>query len=274
MSQRLRGGTNVVLSALPLAVEHSADRKGIVGFPSVGFMPKSKEEPMPSPKDHQSPPAGPVWDHEAYDTRGKVVAEIPALRAFARTFCRRPEDADDLVQETLLKALKNLHRYEPETRLKSWLFTIMRNSFCTRAVRSKREVVGITPAQTAQMVTPANQEHAARLEEIKRALFRLPPNQREILTLVVVMGEPYEVAAEICNCAVGTVKSRLSRARRQLCVELGEVADGDEPVLPKQSSLSFDGDGTGEPASNTVGSNPHALQLVAFNRTSSHQPVR
>lgn len=186
---------------------------------------------MPSFEDQQVPSTPTMWDHEAYDTRGKVVAEIPALRAFARTFCRRPEDADDLVQETLLKALNNLHRYEPETKLKSWLFTIMRNSFCTRAVRAKREVIGVTPAQTGQMVTPANQEQVVRLAEIKQALFRLPQHQREILTLVVILGEPYEVAAEICNCAVGTVKSRLSRARRQLCIELGEITDCEPAVL-------------------------------------------
>jgi len=177
------------------------------------------------------------WNHDGYDTQGEVVAQIPALRAFARTFCRRPEDADDLVQETLLKALSNLDRYEPNTKLKSWLFTIMRNTFLTRIVKSNREVIGITPQQALQMVTPPTQEERVRLTQIQQALFRLPAHHREILVLIVVLGEPYEVAAQICGCAVGTVKSRLNRARRQLYRELGEEVDQGLDGSPEREAL-------------------------------------
>lgn len=175
---------------------------------------------MTSPNEIAKPE--PHWNHDGYDTQNEVVAQIPALRAFARTFCHRPEEADDLVQETLLKALSNLDRYEPNTKLKSWLFTIMRNTFLTRIVRSNREDIGITPQQSAKMVTPPTQEERVRLTQIQQALFRLPAHHREILVLIVVLGEPYEVAAQICGCAVGTVKSRLNRARRHLYRELGE----------------------------------------------------
>lgn len=177
---------------------------------------------MLNPEEHASSDGLMTHDHEQKNTRGEVVALIPALRAFARTFCRRPEDADDLVQETLLKALGNLDKYQPGTRLKSWLFTIMRNCFCTKASRAKRETIGISPEMSVHMITAPTQEHGARLSEIQRALHRLPPHQREILTLIVILGETYEDAADICGCAVGTVKSRLNRARRQLYCELGE----------------------------------------------------
>jgi RNA polymerase sigma factor (sigma-70 family) len=190
---------------------------------------------MTSPNELARPE--PHWNHDGYNTQNEVVAQIPALRAFARTFCHRPEDADDLVQETLLKALSNLDRYEPNTKLKSWLFTIMRNTFLTRIVRSNREDIGITPQQSAQMVTPPTQEERVRLTQIQQALFRLPAHHREILVLIVVLGEPYEVAAQICGCAIGTVKSRLNRARRQLYRELGEEDDQGLDGSPERETL-------------------------------------
>ncbi|WP_250958106.1 sigma-70 family RNA polymerase sigma factor [Rhizobium sp. CG5] len=154
----------------------------------------------------------------------KVVELIPALRAFARTFCRKPEEADDLVQETLLKALANLDKFEPGTRLKSWLFTIMRNTFCTRIKKSSRETVGLDDCVADSLTTEASQDWSVQQDDIKRALNRLPQHHREIVILVVMLGERYEDAAVICGCPVGTVKSRLNRARHQLRMELGEPA--------------------------------------------------
>jgi RNA polymerase sigma factor (sigma-70 family) len=153
-----------------------------------------------------------------------VVDLIPALRAFARTFCQKPEEADDLVQETLMRALANLDKFEPGTRLKSWLFTIMRNTFCTRIKKSSRESVGLPEALTATLVTEASQDWVVQADEVRRALERLPAHHREILVLIVMLGERYEDAAVICGCAVGTIKSRLNRAREQLKRELGETA--------------------------------------------------
>lgn len=151
-----------------------------------------------------------------------IVKQIPALRAFARSFYRDPADADDLVQETLVKALANLDKFEQGTRLKSWLFTIMRNTFCTRAKIARRE----TPAEDESIMPEATfeptQELSVRTREVERAFRNLPGQYKQVLTLVVILGESYESAAEICDCSVGTVKSRLNRARHHLLVELGD----------------------------------------------------
>jgi RNA polymerase sigma factor (sigma-70 family) len=156
--------------------------------------------------------------------RADIVRLIPALRAFARTFCRNPSDADDLVQETLLKALANLDKFERGTKLKSWLFTIMRNTFYTRSKVLGREAPGLEENVSGDTPMAATQEISARAHEVQRALQKLPPHYREVLTLVAILGESYEAAAEICDCAVGTVKSRLNRARHQILHELGEDA--------------------------------------------------
>lgn len=152
----------------------------------------------------------------------EVVVLIPALRAFARTFCRSPADADDLVQETLTKAIANLHRFEPGTRLKSWLFTIMRNTFLSGIAKSRRETTGVEIEETTGPGQDAPQEWSQQVREVRAAIGRLPQAQREVLVLVAMLGVSYEEAARICDCAVGTVKSRLSRARAALLAEFGE----------------------------------------------------
>jgi len=156
--------------------------------------------------------------------RADIVKLIPALRAFARTFCRNTTDADDLVQETLMKALANLDKFERGTRLKSWLFTIMRNTFYTRSKILGREAPGLEENVSGDTPIAASQEMAIRAKEVRDALVKLPPHYREVLTLVAILGESYEATAEICGCAVGTVKSRLNRARHQILQELGEDA--------------------------------------------------
>ena len=158
------------------------------------------------------------------DDRASIVALIPALRAFARTFSHNFAEADDLVQETLTKALANLDKFEPGTRLKSWLFTIMRNSFYTRAKVGMREAPGLTDCASGRLICEATQEWSVRSREVREAINRLPPAKREVLVLVLVgvLGVSYEEAAEICNCSIGTVKSRLNRARASVLACLGE----------------------------------------------------
>ena len=158
-------------------------------------------------------------------SREQVVALIPALRAFARILCQTQENADDLVQETLIKAIANLNQYSEGTRLKSWLFTIMRNTFNTRYRKREREVIGLPPDSLNGLVSEPDQEWCARANEVHAALMRLPAQYREILVLIVIQGESYEDAASICGCAIGTVKSRLNRARQRLKEELGELVD-------------------------------------------------
>ena len=156
------------------------------------------------------------------DDEGTIVELIPALRAFARTFCRNVSDADDLVQETLTKGLANLDKFEPGTRMKSWLFTIMRNSFYTRAKSAIREAPGIADCVSGRRLSEATQERSVRSHEVHAAITRLSPDKREVLMLIGVLGTSYEETAQICHCSIGTVKSRLNRARASLLQQLEE----------------------------------------------------
>ena len=152
----------------------------------------------------------------------EIVQLIPALRAFARTFYRDPVDADDLVQETLTKGIANIDKFKPGTRMKSWLFTIMRNTFCTRFAGYKREQPGLMECASSRLSVEAPQEWRVRGNEVKDAVESLPAPQREVIVLIGMLGVSYEDAAAICGCAIGTVKSRLNRARATLLVQLGE----------------------------------------------------
>jgi RNA polymerase sigma factor (sigma-70 family) len=152
----------------------------------------------------------------------EVVELIPALRSFARTFHRNPSDADDLVQETLVKALANLEHFHEGTRLKSWMFTIMRNTFCTKFRISSREAPGRERCISGEGVIEPTQEWTIRGKELLTAWEILPENYRSILEYVVVDGRSYEDAAVKFGCAVGTVKSRINRARHYLAAKLGE----------------------------------------------------
>jgi RNA polymerase sigma factor (sigma-70 family) len=167
-----------------------------------------------------------------------IVDLIPALRAFARTFCRDPSDADDLVQETLTKGLANLDKYERGTRMKSWLFTIMRNTFYTHAKTRLRESPGLADCASGRLISEPTQEWTVRSREVHEAINRLPPSKREVLVLIGVLGVSYEEAAEICRCAVGTVKSRLNRARATILEHLGE--DSAETLVEQALHLPID----------------------------------
>jgi RNA polymerase sigma factor (sigma-70 family) len=170
--------------------------------------------PSPSPKRRGS----------ALSENSEIVKLIPALQAFARTFCRDPNDADDLVQETLTKGLAKIHQFETGTNMKSWLFTIMRNTFYTRIKIAKREAPGAADCASSRPIINPSQEWSARGSEIWRAIQRIPGQQKEVLVLIGVLGVSYEEAAKICGCPMGTVKSRLNRARRRLLDELGETS--------------------------------------------------
>lgn len=145
-----------------------------------------------------------------------LLSLIPALRAFARGLCRNRNDADDLVQETLTKALANAHRFESGTQLKSWLFTIMRNTFFNQSKKTARERPGTEDCVAMDVSCLPTQEWSRRSSEMARALGALPSDQREVLVLIGMLGLGYEETAEICDCAVGTIKSRLHRGRHRL----------------------------------------------------------
>ena len=150
-----------------------------------------------------------------------MLAARPALRAFAISLVRDGYRADDLVQETLLRAMLNIHSFQPGTNMRAWLFVILRNQFIDAWHRKRREVeLDADDGFLNDLRFSAGGEHdaACRLDSAKlmQCLHRLHPDQREALVLVGVSGYSYEEAAEICGCAEGTIKSRVFRAREVL----------------------------------------------------------
>jgi RNA polymerase sigma-70 factor (ECF subfamily) len=166
---------------------------------------------------------------QASSLRDDLVGAIPNMRAFAISLCGNRDRADDLVQEALVKAWNHLDSFEQGTNLKAWLFTILRNAYFSELRKTKREVADADGQFAARLSVPAEQQGHLDLVDLNNALTKLPPDQREALILVGAEGFSYEDAANICGCAVGTVKSRVNRAR----VKLGELMsldkDEDEP---------------------------------------------
>ena len=161
-----------------------------------------------------------------------VVALIPALRAFAWSLSRNGSDADDLVQDALTKAWTHRDKFEVGSNLRAWLFTILRNTFYTNAVRRRREVADPDGKHAATLQAAPTQDWSVALRGLQSALQKLPDEHREALILVGAAGLTYEEAAEICGCALGTIKSRVNRARTRLLKlmeadEAGDVMVGD-----------------------------------------------
>lgn len=156
------------------------------------------------------------------------------MRAFAISLTGKVDRADDLVQETLLKAWANRASYEPGTKLKAWLFTILRNEFYTVFRKRKREVEDADGMIAANVGVHPGQDSHMDLTDMRQALSRLPVDQREALLLVSASDMSYEEAAVICGVAVGTIKSRVNRARARLgeLLHLEEASDfGPEPEV-------------------------------------------
>lgn len=145
-----------------------------------------------------------------------ILGYIPALRAYARALCKSLPDADDLVQETLLRAIEKSHLYQPGTNMRAWLFTIMRNHFISSCRKSARERTGPTDCASLQPKVEPNQEWHLQVTELRAALEAMPLHYREALVLVGALGESYIDAARILECDIGTIKSRVNRARAML----------------------------------------------------------
>ena len=165
-----------------------------------------------------APPNKPVRD--------VMLAAVPSLRAFAISLCGNVDRADDLVQEALLRAWANLGSFEPGTNMSAWLFTILRNLFRSEYRKRRREVEDADGSYAESLTSLPDQSSHLEMDEFRRALELLPTDQRESLILVGASGFSYEEAAQICGCAVGTIKSRVNRARSRLAVILSiESAD-------------------------------------------------
>lgn len=150
------------------------------------------------------------------DPKVALLAAVPKLRAFAISLCGRSDRADDLVQETLVKAWANLGSFEPGSNMTAWLYTILRNEFYSEFRKRRREVADTDGQYSAKLAShPAQEGHMAFLD-FRDALDKLADDHREALILVGASGLSYEEAARICQCAVGTMKSRVNRARTRL----------------------------------------------------------
>lgn len=165
--------------------------------------------PTPTPSPPRSAP-------DNLDFKGELLALVPFLRAFARSLTGNPEAADDLAQEALVKAWAARASFQPGTNLKAWLFTILRNQFYSDRRRAWRQAPWDQDAAERITGNSDNQVVSAELSDTVRALGHLTNEQREALILVGAGGFSYEDAARICKCAVGTVKSRVARARKTL----------------------------------------------------------
>lgn len=148
--------------------------------------------------------------------RKAVLGAVPSLRAFAISLCGNVDRADDLVQETMLRALANIDSFQPGTNMSAWLFTILRNHFRSEYRKRRREVEDGEGHYADTLKTQPEQHGHVEFREFREALAHLPPDQREALILVGASGFSYEETAHICGCAVGTIKSRVNRARTRL----------------------------------------------------------
>ena len=161
--------------------------------------------------------ARPMTDPASDDAfKRELVKLIPHLRAFARTLAGDPASADDLAQDAMLKAWDARVSFQMGTNMKAWTFMILRNQFYSEKRRSWRQSQLDQEAAERTLVAVDDPEAPVALDELRLSLAQLPPEQREALILVGAGGFAYEEAAEICGCAVGTVKSRVSRARKAL----------------------------------------------------------
>jgi RNA polymerase sigma-70 factor, ECF subfamily len=171
--------------------------------------------------------------------KDELASLIPHLRAFGRNLCGNPDLADDLVQETMLKAWKARGQYQPGTSMKSWAFVILRNSFLSQMRRNKFH--GEYDELVADRILVHNDEQSDHLYlgDLQRALLQLPLQQREALILIGAGGLSYEEAAAICECAIGTMKSRVSRARDSLAdiIESGQLDKSRSQSLTPSEAL-------------------------------------
>ncbi|MFP4238762.1 MAG: RNA polymerase sigma factor [Rhodosalinus sp.] len=163
----------------------------------------------------------PQEPQEPQDPRDEIALHLKPMRLFALSLTRDLSRADDLVQDTVVKAWTNIDKFQPGTNMRAWLFTILRNTFYSERRRAKREVSDVDGMLAGRIATKPDHDGRLALNDFRAAFEQLPDEQREVLILVGAQGFSYEDAAETCGCAVGTVKSRANRGRRRLAELLG-----------------------------------------------------
>lgn len=160
------------------------------------------------------------------DPKEEIVEHLSAMRAFAMSLTRNSALADDMVQDALVKAWTKIDSYQPGTNMRAWLFTILRNTYYSHHRKARREVADVDGEMADSLAQKPDHDGRLQMRDFNRAFDQLNVEQREALVLVGAGGFSYEEAAETCGVAVGTIKSRVNRARKQL-VEILQMSDDD-----------------------------------------------
>lgn len=160
------------------------------------------------------------------DPKDELVSHLPALRAFALSLTRNRATADDMMQDTVLKAWTNMDKFKAGTNMRAWLFTILRNNFYSSRRKLNREVADVDNVFSDTLSVKPDHDGRLQMTDFKKAFNQLPDEQREALILVGVSGFSYDEAADTCGVATGTIKSRVNRARARLTALL-ELDDSD-----------------------------------------------
>lgn len=172
------------------------------------------------------------------DPRDEIVEHLPSLRAFAISLTRNSATADDIVQDTIVKAWSNIDKFQPGTNMRAWLFTILRNTFYSLRRKRSREVADVDGVFAAQLSEKPDHDGRLAMKDFEKAFVQLPFDQREALLLVGASGFSYEEAAKMCDCAVGTVKSRANRGRKRLAEILG-LEEGETTDMTDAATLAI-----------------------------------
>lgn len=191
-----------------------------------------------APAADPPPPCPTAAAARSPDPREQIIEHLPAMRAFALGISRNEAMADDLVQETLLKAWSKFHLFDPGTNLRAWLLTILRNSFRTIQRKRSREVADVDGIRAERLMVKPDHDGKLALNELSVAFAKLPEEQREALWLVGAMGFSIAEAAEACGCAEGTIKSRANRGRRALAELMGLTGSPDEMDLTDRTTMA------------------------------------
>lgn len=171
------------------------------------------------------------------DPRDELVEHLPAMRAFAMSLARNSATADDLVQEAVVKAWGNFDKFQAGTNLRAWLFTILRNTYYSQFRKRQREVEDPDGKMAAHLSEKPDHDGRLAMRDFRVAFEKLTVEQREALTLVGAEGFSYQEAADMCGCAVGTIKSRINRARQHL-VELLNMDDETELEMTDAATVA------------------------------------
>ena len=181
-------------------------------------------------------------DTVATTFKRELLTVLPSLRAFAISLVGRHDQADDIVQDTIMKAWAKQEQFEMGTNMKAWLFTILRNELYSKLRKRGREVQDSEGLFTENLAQHPSQYGSLDMQDFRKALEKLPEEQREAIILVGASGFSYEEAADICGCALGTIKSRVNRARQKLQEILdikGESDYGPDAVSAPLTSRAF-----------------------------------